>query len=99
MNIGVAAALASLRPEASWTCGETYESIVWHSDPATKPSEAEVVAEIAVLQQQYTNNEYQRLRAAEYPPLEEQFDVLYHQGYDGWKAVIQAVKNKYPKPV
>jgi hypothetical protein len=25
-------------------------------------------------------------------------NVLYHQGYDGWKASIDEVKNKYPKP-
>ena len=24
--------------------------------------------------------------------------LLYHGGYDAWKAAIQAVKDKYPKP-
>jgi hypothetical protein len=42
--------------------------------------------------------EYQRLRAAEYPSFADQFDLLYHGGYDAWKAAIEAVKNKYPKP-
>jgi hypothetical protein len=42
--------------------------------------------------------EYQRLRASEYPSFADQFDLLYHGGYDAWKAVIEAVKNKYPKP-
>jgi hypothetical protein len=27
-----------------------------------------------------------------------QFDLLYHGGLDAWKAAIQAVKDKYPKP-
>lgn len=40
---------------------------------------------------------YKELRAAEYPSFAEQFDLLYHGGMDAWKAVIQAVKDKYPK--
>lgn len=42
--------------------------------------------------------EYQRQRAAEYPSYADQFDLLYHGGYDAWKASIEAVKTKYPKP-
>ena len=40
---------------------------------------------------------YQRQRAAEYPSFADQFDLLYHGGYDAWKAAIDAVKTKYPK--
>jgi hypothetical protein len=36
-------------------------------------------------------------RQAEYPSYADQFDLLYHGGYDAWKAAIDAVKNKYPK--
>ena len=36
-------------------------------------------------------------RQAEYPSLPDQFDLIYHQGLDAWKAAIQAVKDKYPK--
>lgn len=41
---------------------------------------------------------YKYQRAAEYPSFAEQFDTLYHGGYDAWKATIDAVKTKYPKP-
>jgi hypothetical protein len=41
---------------------------------------------------------YQEQRASEYPSFANQFDLLYHGGYDAWKAAIQAVKDKYPKP-
>lgn len=41
---------------------------------------------------------YSEKRAAEYPSFADQFDLLYHGGYDAWKAAIQAVKDKYPKP-
>ena len=40
---------------------------------------------------------YKEQRAAEYPSFADQFDLLYHGGYDAWKAAIDAVKNKYPK--
>jgi hypothetical protein len=43
-------------------------------------------------------NAYKRQRATEYPPITDQLDTLYHGGYDAWKASIDAVKLKYPKP-
>jgi hypothetical protein len=42
--------------------------------------------------------EYRTLRAAEYPSLADQLDMIYHGGLDAWKAVIKAVKDKHPKP-
>lgn len=41
--------------------------------------------------------EYKIQRAAEYPSFEDQLDLLYHGGYDAWKAAIDVVKTKYPK--
>lgn len=41
---------------------------------------------------------YAELRVAEYPSFADQFDLLYHGGYDAWKSVITSVKEKYPKP-
>jgi len=40
---------------------------------------------------------YKYHRAAEYPSFADQFDTLYHGGYDAWKAQIDAIKLKYPK--
>lgn len=42
-------------------------------------------------------NAYKAKRAAEYPSFADQFDTIFHQGIDAWKAQIQAVKDKYPK--
>ena len=41
---------------------------------------------------------YKYQRAKEYPSYADQFDTIFHEGLDAWKAQIQAVKNKYPKP-
>ena len=40
---------------------------------------------------------YTDARAAEYPPIKDQLDKIYHSGIDAWKADIKAVKDKYPK--
>ena len=40
---------------------------------------------------------YTEARKAEYPPLEEQLDKIYHEGIDAWKSDIKAIKDKYPK--
>jgi len=58
---------------------------------------AEVSAKKAELQTEHDNNQYQRDRASEYPSWEDQLDDIFHNGIDGWKSTIQAVKDKYPK--
>lgn len=44
------------------------------------------------------NMTYADKRVAEYPDIGEQLDDIYHNGIDGWKSTITAIKNKYPKP-
>ena len=41
---------------------------------------------------------YTEARKAEYPPIEDQLDKIYHSGIDAWKADIKVIKDKYPKP-
>ena len=50
------------------------------------------------LNTEYAALEYSRNRAAEYPDYASQLDDIYHNGIDGWKATIKAIKDKYPKP-
>ena len=42
-------------------------------------------------------DEYKYKRQAEYPSIVDQLDDIYHNGVDGWKTTIKAVKDKYPK--
>jgi hypothetical protein len=58
----------------------------------------EVAARIAAEEARIAAIPYTEKRAAEYPSYADQFDLLYHGGYDAWKAAIDAVKTKYPKP-
>ena len=50
------------------------------------------------LKSEYDALQYQRDRALAYPSYADQFDTLYHQGIDGWKAEIKKVKDAHPKP-
>jgi len=99
-NIKISKALNSLRFGAEWTLiGDTYEGLIWHDEnELPPPTEEEINQEIERLQQEWEYNQYQRDRASAYPSIQDQLDTLYHQGYDGWKASIDEVKNKYPKP-
>ena len=63
----------------------------------TPISKADIEAKMTELQTEYDNNKYQRDRAAEYPSIKDQLDDIYHNGVDGWKTTIKAVKDKYPK--
>ena len=40
---------------------------------------------------------YADARVAEYPPIEDQLDKIYHSGINAWKADIKKIKDKYPK--
>ena len=95
-------AISSLRPGCAWRLvgdDDSTQNLEWSlENKLPPPSQKELIEEAARLQQVYENNQYQRDRAASYPSIEDQLDTLYHQGYEGWKASIDEVKNKYPKP-
>jgi hypothetical protein len=40
---------------------------------------------------------YKIQRASSYPSFADQMDLLYHGGYDAWRAKIQEIKDRYPK--
>ena len=51
----------------------------------------------ATIDAEYAALEYSRKRAAEYPSVVDQLDLIYHSGIDAWKAKIKETKDKYPK--
>ena len=105
--INITDALVSLRPGARWTLrGTHYEGLEWEEKPIweggqKKPTKEEVDAEIIRLQQEWDNTEYQRLRAAEYPPMADYLDGIAKNDQEQIQTYIDsclAVKAKYPKP-
>lgn len=51
----------------------------------------------AAVQAYIDANAYKGQRAAAYPSMADQLDLLYHGGMDAWKAAITAVKEEFPK--
>jgi len=89
-------ALNQLRPNAKWLIRN--DNLEWYDIEQTQPTDEEIQAEIDRLEAEYEAKEYQRLREKEYPSYADQFDMIFHEGIDAWKAKIQEVKAKYPKP-
>lgn len=89
-------AILSLVPGADVTVRGL--DIEWHNPSIAPVTDAQIEAEMVRLDTEYQAKQYQRDRAAEYPSFADQFDTLYHGGYDAWKAQIDAIKLKYPKP-
>ena len=105
--ININTALHSLRPGAEWTCyGIDYDGLQWLEKPVweggqKKPTKEEVEAEVARLQKEWEDTEYQRLRAKEYPDFKEYLDGFVKGDTEQMQAYINAclaVKAKYPKP-
>jgi len=90
-------ALTSLRPGAQWILRGDND-LEWLSEDIVQPTEEELQEEIKRLQAEYDSKEYKRKRKPEYPAIEDQLDLLYHEGIEGWKKIIKDVKDKYPKP-
>lgn len=98
-------ALLSLRPGAEWTLnGDTYAGLVWLDQKQSKPTQEEIDAEIARLQQYYQSIEYQKNRSKEYPLLGDQLDMLWHAIDQGnldktsnFYLSLKQIKDKYPK--
>ena len=56
-----------------------------------------VIYDEATVQAYINANAYKEQRARAYPSIADQLDLMYHGGYDAWKAAIEAVKQEYPK--
>ena len=61
-----------------------------HAEFAQKCAEVEYKEEL---------EEYRQARSSAYPSSGEQFDKIFHEGVDAWKADIQAIKDAHPKAV
>ena len=78
---------------------KVYANLIVH-DGGSKPSEKQCTDGLKALQDAWDleNDSYKSKRRAEYPDYASQLDDIYHNGIDGWKATIKAIKDKYPKP-
>ena len=91
-------AILDLAPNAQVSVtNESLDSITWHDGNPNNITNDQIAAKQAELQADYDAKQYQRNRKLEYPSIEDQLDDMYHNGIDGWKETIKAIKDKYPK--
>ena len=88
-------AIISLKPNAKWSL--VGNKLEWLDSKQTEPTTSEIATEVTKLQAEYDAKKYQRDRAEAYPSMANQLDDLYHNGIDGWKTTIKAIKDKHPK--
>jgi hypothetical protein len=71
--------------------------VVLRGDVAYDADGNEVTYDKSAVDAEVARTAYIGKRQAEYPSYADQFDKIFHEGIDAWKAEIQAVKDKYPK--
>ena len=78
---------------------KVYENIVIHHPDKEKPTKEFLESELVRHQTEWDAQAYSRNRQAEYPPIGDQLDALFHAGVfpADMAAQLQAVKDKYPK--
>ena len=75
-----------------------HSNIVSISEDIAKDEDGNVVNyDLNAVNAEVEAKAYREKRQAEYPSITEQLDDLYHNGIDGWKSTIKAIKDKYPK--
>ena len=80
-------------PNATITDISSFDFEAKHATEKQAIADAEAKAE----SDRIANRTYAEKRQDEYPSIGEQLDDIYHNGIDGWKTTIKAVKDKYPK--
>lgn len=98
-NITIIKAILALHPTAEASYSEE-RGLEWDSTDIPEPSMEDILAKQAELQAEYDNNEYQRLRKAEYDKLN-QYEMMFDDQLNGtttWVDAINAIKAQYPKP-
>ena len=91
-------AILALDPNAKVkVVGEDYNQITWFDNNPNNITVTQIKTKKAELDKVDKANEYKMQREKEYPSMQDQLDDLYHNGIDGWKTTIKAIKDKYPK--
>lgn len=97
--INEVSAILSLVPGAQVTLNNGV--VTWHNPPSPTVTDEQIQKEKERLLAEYDANEYQRRRAAEYPPVTDYLDAVVKGDLAQQQAYIDAclaVKAKYPKP-
>jgi hypothetical protein len=106
-NIDIPYTIWQIKPDAHFWCAgsnneEQIAGLDWQDGNPTNITTEQILAKQAELKTAYDAKQYQRDRTKRpedggYPSIGDQLDDIYHNGIDGWKATIKAVKDANPK--
>ena len=92
-------ALMFILPQAKYHFDgeQTYENLIWDDLFFPKPTleELQTAEKYALLS---VTNDYRIERSKHYPTADQQLQMIFDLGVEGWKERIQNVKNNIPKP-
>lgn len=96
----ITTAIMFIIPQAKWHYdgfGNDYENLVWDDLFYPKPTkeELEMAYKYSMLSH---SHDYRLERMKYYPTAEQQLDIIFDKGIDGWKSYIHNIKNNIPKP-
>lgn len=78
--------------------GNEYKGLEWHDTEIPKPTKDEILEASREFDAHLEKTEYKRLRALAYPSPQDQLDIMYNQGFEGWFNHLRSIKMKYPSP-
>ena len=92
-------AIYALGIDGGWKIKEG-KIVKWWAEKE-QPSDEAIQTKLSELQAEYDSKQYQRDRAEQYPSIQDQLDMQYHDLVDGtttWKDAVAKVKSDNPKP-
>jgi len=98
-STALAEAMYSLLPTKLETWSVIGENVKWHGTQESRPTDAEIQAEVERLDAIYDSQDYARNRRIEYDKLN-QFEMQFDDQRDDtttWVEAINVIKDKYPK--
>jgi hypothetical protein len=98
-------ALMFFAPLAKWDWDDmpnpenaTYKNLIWKDSFYAKPTEEQLQSLFDQSVATYASDiDYRVARREAYPTIEEQLDIIFHDGVDVWKEKIQQIKDSIPK--
>ena len=87
-------AIKDINPDAEFVVLENNPNTIKWLNGTSPISVSDLEARVALMD---TRDAHILPRQRAYPAIDEQLDDIYHNGIDGWKATIKAIKDANPK--
>lgn len=92
-------ALHEIKPGAEWSLtGDNYEGLDWKDPIQNKPTKKQFDNAVKAVQNKKDEKEIRKKRKREYPPIQEQIEMILKGEETELRNKLKAVDDKYPLP-